>query len=112
MDEMIITVWSLIFVIILIIVIMTIQQVIVKPPFRKYRYLQIKKSLDEENKKLITDKEDIEQLELLLSKFGWYAKRWYVNLTPTYQSRWNKFKKIVNKYNLDIELFDYKEEEK
>ncbi len=100
------------FVIIGIIIMLVIVMGFMKPGYRKYKYLVIKKALDDDNRKKVTNKEDLEELEFYLSKFGWYAKNWYVNLTPTYQSRWKKFKKIVEKYDLDIEIFDYKEEEK
>ncbi len=71
---------------------------------RKYDYLVIKECLNEKNISLITDEEDLELLKELEEKFLWYAKSWWVNLTPLYMKRYKKVKKIIDKYNLDIEL--------
>ncbi len=97
-------------VLLIIIILFTIILAFMKIPYRKYRYLQIKKSLDEDNIKKITSEEDLEYIKDICEKFKWYSKNWYFNSTPTYLYRWNKFKKITKKYNLDIELVQYKEE--
>ncbi len=104
-QELLLSVFVLIGIIIMLVVIFTFT----KPAFRKYRYLLIKKSLDDENKKLIKDKEDLEYLEHILIKYAWYSQNWWVNLTPTYNHRWMKFKKIVKKYKLDIDIMEYPE---
>ncbi len=94
-----------------VIIFMVVVLIMMKKPYRQMKYLVIKKSLDAENRKLITDKEDLELLELLLEKFEWYAKNWWVNLTPKYAKRWSKAKKIFEKYNLDIDVVRYEEKE-
>lgn len=81
-----------------------------KKPYRRHQYLTTKKALDKENRKLITEQYDIEQLELITEKFEWYAKNWLINLTPTYYWRWRRFKLIVKKYNLDIDICEFKQE--
>ncbi len=101
---------GIIFLILAIIIVLTIVMIWMKPAFRKYRYLQVKKSLDKSNRKLIKDKEDLEYTEFVLDKMEWYSKKWYVNLTPTYNHRMRKWRKIVKKYNLDIDLCQYPEE--
>ncbi len=69
---------------------------------RKYDRNIIREALSEDNRKLITDKEDIKTLEEYLNKFEYYSKSWWYNNTPTYYSRYKKVKKIIEKYNLDV----------
>ncbi len=105
--------WVMTITLVFIIILFTFMFMYMKPAFRKYRYIIIKKALEDDNRKLITDQEDIEYIEYVLKKYEWYSKNWWVNITPTYVHRWNKFKKIVKKYNLDIDVTQYpKEKEK
>lgn len=95
-----------------IIIMFAIISIVMKKPYRQMKYLIVQKALDNENKKLITDKEDLEYLEYVLEKFEWYSKKWWFNSTPTYLARWKKAKAIFEKYNLDVEVVKYTKEEK
>lgn len=101
--------WPLILFILLVIILMTITFAWMKPAYRKYRYLQVKKSLNEKNKKLIKEEKDLEYTEYVLEKMEWYSKNWYINLTPLFNHRMIKWRKIVKKYNLDIDICEYSE---
>lgn len=104
--------WTLFILFLVAVIFATIILMVMKKPYRQMQYIKIKKSLDKDNIKLITDEEDIKYLQWVLEKFEWYSKKWWVNLTPQYLNRWLKAKKIFKKYKLDIDVVQYPNEEK
>lgn len=72
---------------------------------RKCDLLTLKATLSEENRKLITDNDDLDYLEKMVEKFEWYTKKWYYNNTISFYWRYKKILKIIKKYELDIRLF-------
>lgn len=73
---------------------------------RKYVALIVQKALSEENKNKIKDENDIKKLEEILKKYKWYSNNWWINLTPIYHKRYKVAKKIIKKYDLNVELFN------
>lgn len=94
-------------IILTIIVILTIIIGIATTPWkmriRKNRLERLNKCLSPSNRKLITDKDDLELLEAYVGRLEWYSNHWYYNSQPTYMYRNSRIRKMIKKYNLNLE---------